>query len=141
IPSRTAPLYAVWVDMDELKAEGDGIPGDIVTDEMLVVLREINAKRCRSGASATGGSATGVATPAIGRRTRGGREEARPPAWSLRGIAAIHENGLSRHPPAIGDEEADVGDDVLDVGQAGLGELREGGGTLVVGDRVGTLGR
>ena len=32
------------------KAEGDGIPGDIVADEMLVVLREINAKRRRIGA-------------------------------------------------------------------------------------------
>jgi hypothetical protein len=50
ITSRTAPLYAVWVDMDELKAEGDGIPGDIVADEMLVVLREINSKRRRIGA-------------------------------------------------------------------------------------------
>lgn len=50
ITSRTAPLYAVWVDMDELKAEGDAIPGDIVAEEMLVVLREINAKRRRIGA-------------------------------------------------------------------------------------------
>lgn len=50
ITSRTAPLYAVWVDMKELEAEGDGIPGDIVADEMLVVLREINAKRRRIGA-------------------------------------------------------------------------------------------
>ena len=49
-PSRTAPLYAVWVDMKELEAEGDGIPGDIVADEMLVVLREINARRRRIGA-------------------------------------------------------------------------------------------
>jgi hypothetical protein len=50
ITSRTAPLYAVWVDMDELKAEGDSIPGDVVAEEMLVVLREINAKRRRIGA-------------------------------------------------------------------------------------------
>ena len=50
ITSRTAPLYAVWVDMDELKAEGDAIPGDIVAEEMLVVLRQINAKRRRIGA-------------------------------------------------------------------------------------------
>lgn len=49
ITSRTAPLYAVWVDMDELKAEGEGIPGDIVADEMLVVLREINSRRRRIG--------------------------------------------------------------------------------------------
>ena len=47
ITSRTAPLYAVWVDMKELEAEGDGIPGDVVADEMLVVLREINARRKR----------------------------------------------------------------------------------------------
>jgi hypothetical protein len=50
ITSRTAPLYAVWVDMEELKAEGDAIPGDVVAEEMLVVLREINAKRKRIGA-------------------------------------------------------------------------------------------
>ena len=47
ITGRTAPLYAVWVDMKELEAEGDGIPGDVVAEEMLVVLREINAKRRR----------------------------------------------------------------------------------------------
>ena len=50
ITKRTAPLYAVWVDMKELEAEGDAIPGDIVAEEMLVVLREINAKRRRIGA-------------------------------------------------------------------------------------------
>ncbi len=49
ITGRTAPLYAVWVDMKELEAEGDGIPGDIVAEEMLVVLREINARRRRIG--------------------------------------------------------------------------------------------
>lgn len=49
ITARTAPLYAVWVDMKELEAEGDGIPGDIVAEEMLGVLREINAKRRRIG--------------------------------------------------------------------------------------------
>ena len=49
ITSRTAPLYAVWVDMKELEAEGDGIPGDVVAEEMLVVLREINARRKRIG--------------------------------------------------------------------------------------------
>ena len=47
ITSRTAPLYSVWVDMKELEAEGDGIPGDVVAEEMLLVLREINAKRRR----------------------------------------------------------------------------------------------
>jgi len=33
--------------MKELEAEGDAIPGDVVAEEMLVVLREINAKRRR----------------------------------------------------------------------------------------------
>ena len=33
--------------MEELKAEGDGMVGDIVAEEMLVELREINAKRRR----------------------------------------------------------------------------------------------
>jgi hypothetical protein len=47
ITERTAPLYAVWVDMKELEAEGDAIPGDVVAEEMLTVLREINAKRRR----------------------------------------------------------------------------------------------
>ena len=47
ITQRTAPLYAVWVDMKELESEGDGIPGDVVAEEMLVVLREINARRRR----------------------------------------------------------------------------------------------
>lgn len=47
ITSRTAPLYGVWVDMKELEAEGDGIPGDIVAEEMMATLREINAKRKR----------------------------------------------------------------------------------------------
>ena len=49
ITQRTALLYAVWVDMKELEAEGDGIPGDIVAEEMLVTLREINARRRRIG--------------------------------------------------------------------------------------------
>lgn len=50
ITQRTAPLYAVWVDMKELEAEGDAIPGDVVAEEMLVVLRKINAKRKRIAA-------------------------------------------------------------------------------------------
>ena len=57
ITQRTAPLYAVWVDMKELEAEGEGIPGDIVAEEMLVVLREINARRKRIGAKDVVGAA------------------------------------------------------------------------------------
>ena len=47
ITQRTAPLYAVWVDMKELESEGDGIPGDVVAEETMVLLREINARRKR----------------------------------------------------------------------------------------------
>ena len=47
ITQRTAPLYAVWVDMKELEAEGDAIPGDVVAEETMVLLREINARRKR----------------------------------------------------------------------------------------------
>ncbi len=61
ITKRTAPLYAVWVDMKELEAEGDGIPGDVVADEMLITLREINAKRRRIG-SKDGRSAAAAAS-------------------------------------------------------------------------------
>jgi hypothetical protein len=57
ITARTAPLYGVWVDMKELEAEGDGIPGDIVAEEMLVVLREINAKRRRIGSKGVAAAA------------------------------------------------------------------------------------
>jgi len=58
ITSRTAPLYAVWVDMKELEAEGDGIPGDVVAEEMLVVLREINARRRRISSKDMGTAAS-----------------------------------------------------------------------------------
>ncbi len=47
ITQRTAPLYAVWVDMKELESEGDAIPGDVVAEETMVLLREINARRKR----------------------------------------------------------------------------------------------
>ena len=57
ITSRTAPLYGVWVDMKELEAEGDGIPGDIVAEEMMVTLREINAKRKRIASKDVGAPA------------------------------------------------------------------------------------
>jgi hypothetical protein len=47
ISDRTKPLYAVWVDMKELASESEEMPGDIVAEEMMVALREINAKRRR----------------------------------------------------------------------------------------------
>jgi hypothetical protein len=47
ISDRTRPLYAVWVDMKELAGESEEMPGDVVAEEMMVTLREINAKRRR----------------------------------------------------------------------------------------------
>ncbi len=47
ITDRTKPLYGVWVDMRELATESEEMPGDIVAEEMMVSLREINAKRRR----------------------------------------------------------------------------------------------
>ncbi|MCW5745600.1 MAG: ferritin-like domain-containing protein [Alphaproteobacteria bacterium] len=47
ISDRTKPLYAVWVDMKELAGESEEMPGDIVAEEMMVLLRDINAKRRR----------------------------------------------------------------------------------------------
>ena len=47
ISERTKPLYGVWVDMKELATESEEMPGDIVAEEMMVSLREINAKRRR----------------------------------------------------------------------------------------------
>ena len=61
ITERTAPFYAMYVDMEELKAEGDRMVGDDIAEEMLVVLREINAKRRRiakdvAAAASSGGT-------------------------------------------------------------------------------------
>jgi hypothetical protein len=47
ITDRTKPLYAVWVDMKELATEGEAMPGDVVAEEMMVHLREVNARRRR----------------------------------------------------------------------------------------------
>lgn len=62
-------------------------------------------------------------------------------SFLFRRISAVHQDRLAGHPPAVGDEEADIGDDVLDVGEAGFGEAGEGRGRLMVGDGVRTFGR
>jgi hypothetical protein len=43
ITERTRPHYAVWVDLDELAAEGDRMVGDEVAEEGIRSLKEINA--------------------------------------------------------------------------------------------------
>jgi hypothetical protein len=43
ITDRTRPIYAAWVDMDELAAESDRMVGDDIGEEGIHYLREINA--------------------------------------------------------------------------------------------------
>jgi hypothetical protein len=52
ITDRTKPLYAVWVDMDELKREGDTMVGDAIADQGIAYLKEINARRRKAAKSA-----------------------------------------------------------------------------------------
>ena len=48
ITERTKPLYAVWVDMDELKSEGEEMVGDPIADAGIAYLKDINSKRRRT---------------------------------------------------------------------------------------------
>ena len=43
ITERTRARYAMWVNMDELAAEGDRMVGDEVAEEGIRSLKEINA--------------------------------------------------------------------------------------------------
>jgi hypothetical protein len=45
VTERTRHVYAAWVDLDELQAEGDRMVGDDIADEGIASLREINASR------------------------------------------------------------------------------------------------
>jgi hypothetical protein len=49
ITERTRPVYAAWVDMDELSREHDEVAGQDVADAAMVELREINRGRKRIG--------------------------------------------------------------------------------------------
>ena len=49
ITERTRPVYAMWVDMDELKGEGERIAGEDIADEALIELRDINRGRKKIG--------------------------------------------------------------------------------------------
>ena len=42
ITDRTKDFYSVYVDLDELKEEGDRMVGDDIADEGLQFLKEIN---------------------------------------------------------------------------------------------------
>ena len=45
ITERTRPVYAAWVDMDELAGENDEVVGQAVADEGVEMLRDINRGR------------------------------------------------------------------------------------------------
>jgi hypothetical protein len=47
ITDRTRPIYAAWVDMDELAAESDRMVGDDIGEEGIRYLKEINAGKRR----------------------------------------------------------------------------------------------
>ncbi|HZO07876.1 MAG TPA: ferritin-like domain-containing protein, partial [Myxococcota bacterium] len=49
ITERTRATYAAWVDLDELRREGDEVVGSDVAEATLVELREINRGRRRIG--------------------------------------------------------------------------------------------
>jgi hypothetical protein len=44
ITDRTRSFYAIYVDMDELKGEGDRMVGDDIAEEGIKYLQEINFK-------------------------------------------------------------------------------------------------
>jgi hypothetical protein len=45
ITDRTRHVYAMWVDMDELRTEGDSMVGDTIAEEGIAYLRDINRNR------------------------------------------------------------------------------------------------
>ena len=49
ITERTKPMYAAWVDMDELAGEADEVVGTDVAEEGMAYLREINKGRKKIG--------------------------------------------------------------------------------------------
>ena len=49
ITERTRPIYAAWVDMEELQAEDDEVAGQAVADEGISMLQEINRGRRKMG--------------------------------------------------------------------------------------------
>ena len=52
ITDRTRDFYSVYVDLDELKEEGDRMIGDDIADEGLEFLKEINFKDMRRNIAA-----------------------------------------------------------------------------------------
>jgi hypothetical protein len=53
ITDRTKPIYAMWVDMDELASEPDEVVGTEVAEEGIAYLRELNKGRKKIGRALT----------------------------------------------------------------------------------------
>jgi type II secretory ATPase GspE/PulE/Tfp pilus assembly ATPase PilB-like protein len=51
VTERTRPVYAAWVDMDELAREDDEVAGSTVAEAGMAMLRDINRKRNKIGAT------------------------------------------------------------------------------------------
>jgi hypothetical protein len=49
ITERTRPMYAMWVDMDELAGESDEVAGSDVAEEGIAYLRDLNKDRKKIG--------------------------------------------------------------------------------------------
>jgi len=47
ITERTKPVYAAWVDMDELRGESDEVVGTDIADATVLELRDINAQKSK----------------------------------------------------------------------------------------------
>jgi hypothetical protein len=47
ITERTKPVYAAWVDMEELRGESDEVVGSDIADATVVELRDINASKSK----------------------------------------------------------------------------------------------
>jgi hypothetical protein len=54
ITDRTKPMYAAWVDMDELASEGGEMVGDPIAEAGIEYLRDINRNRKRIGRTLAG---------------------------------------------------------------------------------------
>jgi len=61
ITDRTRPVYAMWVDMDELRTEGDSMVGDSIAEEGIASLRDINRSRKPIGRALKASNAAGRA--------------------------------------------------------------------------------
>jgi hypothetical protein len=47
ITERTKPVYAAWVDMEELRGESDEVVGTDIADATVIELRDINARKSK----------------------------------------------------------------------------------------------